>query len=53
MHFSEMLKKTVCPIRQTVFCAYLFYRNQLLLASDIRTQCYRNIDASVCVEVVL
>ena len=46
-------KKTVCPIRQTVFCAYLFYRNQLLLASDIRTQCYRNIDASVCVEVVL
>lgn len=51
--YNNTYSSTVCPIRQTVFCAYLFYRNQLLLASDIRTQCYRNIDASVCVEVVL
>ena len=51
--YNNTYSSTVCPIRQTVFCAYLFYRDQLLLASDIRTQCYRNIDASVCVEVVL
>jgi len=56
--FSEVLikkhQKTVCPIRQTDFSVHiLFYRNQLLLASDIRTQCYRNVDASICVEIVL